>query len=152
MNRIAKHLLAGIAFVLPLGACAPVVTERGYIADVTKQDAIVVGTDTATTVEAALGSPTNRSSYGERTWYYVSATEEQFSFYRPEHSSRRIFAVTFDENDIVARTELYGLEDGRIVAFNDEETPSRGRELTFLQQMFGNVGKAPVPTSESGDR
>ncbi len=150
MKRFCMHLLAGAAILLPLAACSPVVTERGYIADVPKQEAIVPGTDTATTVEAALGTPTNRSNFGDRTWYYVSATEAQFSFYRPEHTDRRIFAIVFDENDVVARTEIYGLADGRVVAFNDEETPSRGRELTFLQQMFGNVGKAPITTSEPG--
>lgn len=152
MNGFRLRLLAGAAVLLSLSACAPVVSERGYIPDIARQDAIVVGTDSKTTVEAALGTPTNVSNFGDDVWYYVSATEEQYTFYRPENSARRIFAVTFDEANVVTGLETFGLEDGRAVAFNDEETPTRGREITFLQQMFGNIGRTPIPTSDADRR
>ena len=35
----------------------------------------------------------------------------------------------------------YGLEDGNVIAFNTNATPTRGRELTILQQLFGNLGR-----------
>ena len=41
----------------------------------------------------------------------------------------------------VSFVEEYGLQDGNIIAFNSESTPTRGRELTILQQLFGNLGR-----------
>ena len=61
-----------------------------------------------------------------------------------DDTDRRIIAVTFDENGLVSDVAEYGLEDGRVVAIADRETPTRGRELTFLEQLLGNVGRLPT--------
>jgi hypothetical protein len=56
--------------------------------------------------------------------------------------------VRFD-GDTVSSVEKFGLERGRIVAYNDEITPTRGRELGVLEQLLGNVGQtAPIPREE----
>jgi hypothetical protein len=34
----------------------------------------------------------------------------------------------------------YGLEDGRVIDLATRTTPTFGRELTVLQQLFGNIG------------
>ena len=47
-------------------------------------------------------------------------------------------------NGLVSDVAEYGLEDGRVVAIADRETPTRGRELTFLEQLLGNVGRLPT--------
>jgi outer membrane protein assembly factor BamE (lipoprotein component of BamABCDE complex) len=40
----------------------------------------------------------------------------------------------------------YGLEDGRIINFSDRTTPTRGREMTILQQLISNAGNvSPLP-------
>jgi hypothetical protein len=60
--------------------------------------------------------------------------------------------VRFD-GDTVAAVEKYGLERGRIVAYDDHETPTRGRELGVLEQLLGNVGRTPpVQLEEEGGR
>ena len=37
--------------------------------------------------------------------------------------------------------KYYGLEEGKIISYVDRTTPTRGRELTVLQQLFGNLGR-----------
>ena len=41
-----------------------------------------------------------------------------------------------------------GLDDGQDVAMSDRETPTRGRELTILEQLLGNVGRGQLPRTE----
>ncbi|MND02397.1 hypothetical protein D3C83_217680 [compost metagenome] len=45
----------------------------------------------------------------------------------------------------------YTLKDGKVVAFNGRETPTRGREMTILEQLLGNVGSGVLPNSEDDD-
>jgi len=41
----------------------------------------------------------------------------------------------------VTQVNRYGLEDGKVVDLVTATTPTYGRELTVLQQLFGNVGR-----------
>jgi hypothetical protein len=59
----------------------------------------------------------------------------------PKEVERQVIAIRFDQNDQVASLGQYGLEDGKIVDINSRTTPTKGRELTMLQQLFGNIGK-----------
>ena len=49
-------------------------------------------------------------------------------------------AVLFDRNDTVAAVNEYGIDDGRIIDLESETTPTHGRQLTILEQAFGNIG------------
>ena len=68
-----------------------------------------------------------------------------------------MIAIRFDQNDQVANLGQYGLEDGKVIDINSRTTPTRGRELTILQQLFGNIGKPGaggviVPGRDSGGK
>lgn len=129
------------AVLLATVACAPVVSQRGYIPDEEKFAAIQSGIDDKSSVEERLGTPTNIATFDGDVWYYISSTEEQFAFFEPETTERRILAIGFDAQGKVTKIDKYTLDDGMVVAFADGETPTRGRELSFLQQMFGNIGR-----------
>jgi len=38
----------------------------------------------------------------------------------------------------------YTVEDGRYVNYSDRKTPTRGRELSALEQIFGTIGRLPT--------
>ena len=40
------------------------------------------------------------------------------------------------------------LEDGQAVSMNRNETPTRGRQLTILEQLLGNVGRGQLPRED----
>jgi len=71
-----------------------------------------------------------------------------------------ITEITFNEAGQVAAVRTLGLEDGQRIAMNDRETPTRGRELTVLEQLLGTVGRGGmlprddegVPGNRPGDR
>jgi outer membrane protein assembly factor BamE (lipoprotein component of BamABCDE complex) len=131
---IVPLLAAGL-----LLSCAPVISQRGYLPDPASEAAIKAGSDTKTSVQSRLGYASITASFaqgGADNWYYVSATEKQVAFFTPTVLRRQILAVYFDKDNRVTGIRHYGLSDGHVINFEKRETPARGRELTFLQQLL----------------
>ena len=136
---------------LALGAllllgCTPVINQRGYLPDPGSEAAIKVGVDTKTTVQKRLGDPSTQSTFSEAStsWYYISSVEKQVAFFNPEVESRKILAINFDKDGKVIAMRHYSLRDGHIVSFETRETPSLGKEMTFLQQLFNATPGVPI--------
>jgi len=136
-------LYALLAACLILAGCTPVVSQRGYLEDLDAEAGVAVGTDTKTTIEKKLGDPSIQAAFSGDAWYYVSSVEKQVAFFNASTLSRHILAVYFDKDGKVADMRHYGLEDGHVVAFESRTTPTRGRELTFLQQLFNATPGVP---------
>ena len=76
--------------------------------------------------------------------------------------ARNVTAIAFDkESEQVKSVNNYTLKDGKVIAYNTRETPTRGREITVLEQMLGAVGHSGilprsdddgVPGTRPGDR
>ncbi|MBX9616545.1 MAG: outer membrane protein assembly factor BamE [Caulobacteraceae bacterium] len=149
MNKAVVRL-ALLAALAPLAvACAPVVGNHGFqVVDVNPKD-IVAGTDTKSTVLAQLGSPSAVSTFEDNIWYYISQTSERYTYNRPQVAQRTVTVITFDKaDDKVTEVRSLGLEDGQQLAMNDRETPTRGRQLTILEQLLGNVGRGQLPRTD----
>jgi outer membrane protein assembly factor BamE (lipoprotein component of BamABCDE complex) len=131
-----------------LVACTPVINQRGYLPDPAAEHAIKTGTDTKTTVQQHLGDPSTTATFGGDGWYYISTLEKQIAFFTPRIESRTILAVYFDKEGKVASVKHFGLKDGHVIAFESRETPTRGRELTFLQQLLNITPGTPVGQSQ----
>jgi len=144
MRAIGFTSLAGAA-VMAVCACAPVENQRGYVPDMEAIAGITVGMDTKDTVSMKLGNPSTQATFGNDTWYYISAHVEQNAFFAPRATERNIVAVEFSGDGKVSDIHKYTLADGRVVDFQTRETPSRGRTLTLIQQFFnavpGNIGR-----------
>ena len=56
-----------------------------------------------------------------------------------QQNNNTVFA--FNEDGTVADVLEFDLEDGQQVAINDRVTRTRGKELSFLEQLIGGVGK-----------
>ena len=135
--------LAVIAGSLVIAGCNPTLRTHGFRYTNNEAPELVPGEDDQASVLAQLGSPSTRGVFETDTWYYISATREELSYLRPTTRERRVFAVRFDDEGVVSEIEEYGLDDGRVVALVERETPTRGRELTLLEQLLGNVGRLP---------
>jgi acyl dehydratase len=85
---------------------------------------------------------------GDDVWYYVSQTMEKYTFNPAAVSQRTVVEITFNDANQVASVRTLGLEDGQQVAMNRRETPTRGRELTVLEQLLGNVGRGQLPRTD----
>jgi outer membrane protein assembly factor BamE (lipoprotein component of BamABCDE complex) len=136
-----------LASVLLMG-CTPVINQRGYLQDLDVEASIDTATDTKTTIQQRLGYPSTEATFTADAWYYISSVEKQVAFFHPTVESRAILAVYFDKDGKVTDLKHFTLQDGHVVDFETRETPSRGRELTFLQQLFNATPGAPVGSNQ----
>ena len=144
-----------------LSACAPITSYSGFQAIESDPKDVKVGTDTKSTVRGRLGSPSATGTFDPNTWFYMNQLKSRVAFKRPEVISRNVVAITFNkDSEAVESVNSYTLKDGKVIAFNGRETPTRGRELTILEQILGNVGRGSmlpqddetVPGNRPGDR
>ncbi|MCY4034693.1 MAG: outer membrane protein assembly factor BamE [Hyphomicrobiales bacterium] len=130
-----------IAGMLAVSACAASVDQRGHIFDDEKVASIQIGEVLRADVARVMGSPTVLPVSGGNVWYYVGGDVERFAFFYPTILDRKVVAFHFGEDGLVESVEMYGLEDGVDVSFVDDVTPSRGRNLSLLEEIFGNIGR-----------
>jgi outer membrane protein assembly factor BamE (lipoprotein component of BamABCDE complex) len=136
LRRLA---FAGIAATLIAG-CAATRDFHGYVPDQALATDVQPAVDTRSTVLARLGTPSTTSIFNDDLWVYMSATRELLTFYYPKVVAREIVAIQFDEDDVVSDVLVYDVNDGRTLAYNSRVTPTRGRELGILEQLFGTIG------------
>jgi len=132
-------LLAGAAALLP--ACTAITESRGYIIDPLLTEAIQPKIDNQQSVEGTLGRPTFTSQFGTPTWYYVSSITGQRPFNRPRIRNHSVLAVQFDPSGRVTKVERTGIEKVVFLDPNGNKTPVLGRERSFLEDLFGNIGQ-----------
>lgn len=149
------------AVAASLSACTPITSYSGFQAIESDPKDVKIGTDTKSTVRGRLGSPSATGTFDPNTWFYMNQQKSRVAFKQPEVISRNITAITFNkDSELVESVNSYTLKDGKVVAFNGRETPTRGRELTILEQILGNVGRGSllpnqddtVPGNRPGDR
>jgi outer membrane protein assembly factor BamE (lipoprotein component of BamABCDE complex) len=147
--RYRRPLLIGFAAavaVVAIAGCAPSVDHRGYLPQKAQLQQLQIGMPKPE-VEALLGSPSTTATVNMTgdSYYYISSVVEQRAFFEPQEVDRKVLAVRFDQLDQVQSFAQYGLEDGQVVNISDRRTPTRGKELTILQQMFSNIGRFSGP-------
>jgi len=145
---ISKLICAALIGVAITG-CNPILRNHGYVVDEdNRPQEVNPETDTKSSVLARLGNPSIKSTFeedtAEDTWYYVNSVRQRYAYLRPQIQERNITAITFNEDGQVTQVAEYGVEDGRYVNFSDRKTPTRGREISALEQIFGTIGRIPV--------
>ena len=153
MNRRLLRLSAAALCVATTAACvSPVQTYSGFRPERNNVEIVdpQVGVDTQDTVRQRFGSPSTTAIFDQTTWYYVSQIQEQRAFFRPQVTERQVMAVRFD-GQTVAGIEKFGMERGRVISFANETTPTRGRELGLVEQIFGNIGASPPIRTEDAE-
>lgn len=149
-RRAAFAALA--AGFLATAACAPISTYSGFQAIESDPKDVKVGVDTKSTVRGKLGSPSAQSTFDPNVWFYMNQVKERVAFRRPKIVARNVTAIAFNkETEQVESVNNYTLKDGKVIAYNGRETPTRGREMTILEQMLGAVGRGGMlPREEEG--
>ena len=143
-NRFRHGLLCSLTLATLLG-CAPQIDTRGNLPDPDAVLEIQPGIDDRSKVATILGTPSTVSTFEDDTWYYVSRRTEQIAFFEPEVVDQQVVMVKFGSDGLVSDMKVYGLEDGQIIEPVERTTPTSGRELTVLQQLFGNIGRFATP-------
>lgn len=132
---------AGLGLLALAAGCSSITNHRGYVFDEVLVAAIQPGLDNRDSVRGTLGQPTLTSQFGEPVWYYISSTTEQAPFTVPDIEQHNVLAIRFDEQGNVVAAERSGMERVARITPESDETPTLGRERSFLEDLFGNIGQ-----------
>ena len=136
---------AGLAIAAALGltlaACETTIDMRGYVPHAEQLEKLQPGVQTRQDVTDLLGSPSSVAMFKDETWLYISRKTSTLSFMKPTVLEQNVVAVDFDDRGMVADIRRYELADGKVIAHVSRKTPSPGKELSFVEQLIGNVGK-----------
>ena len=138
---------------LALAGCTSIRSYHGYVPETTNQGETFepeVGVDTRATLLTELGEPSTIGTFDRDVWYYISSRLQQRAFLKEETTWRNVKVIRFDPQGVVASIEEYNLEDGQEIASVARKTPTRGKELSFLEQLLGNVGRLPTEPGPGG--
>ena len=142
LRKIPLCAALGLALVgSGLAACAPTVDQRGNLPEPDKLAGIRPGATTKDEVAKILGTPSSTAVFDNKTWYYISRRTKQVAFFDPDVVDQQVYIVNFDERGVVKAVDHKELKDGLEIEPVPGATPAPGRELTFLEQVIGNVGK-----------
>jgi outer membrane protein assembly factor BamE (lipoprotein component of BamABCDE complex) len=137
-----RHLLGVFASVSVLASCAPSVEQRGNLPTPEKLSEIHAGSTTKDEVVKILGTPSSVSVFNnDKSWYYISRRTAQTAFFEPAVLDQQVYIVRFDEQGVVKTVDHKVLDDGKEITPVARATPAPGRELSFLEQLIGNLGK-----------
>ncbi len=134
--------------LLQVTACSPVLSQRGNMLEDHQVTEVVAGEHSRSDVLYILGSPTTQSTFNTDVWYYIGQETEKHGILDDEVVSERIVAVTFNKEGIVETIEDIDPERENI-PYARGKTPTHGNELTFMQQLLGNVGRFNAPQQSS---
>jgi outer membrane protein assembly factor BamE (lipoprotein component of BamABCDE complex) len=140
---IARASALALAGALLLGACTPLTSYQGFQAVEANPKDVKIGVDDKNTVMDRLGSPSVVATFDPNTWYYISQISDQVAFKHPQVKRRDVVAINFNKaDDKVAEVRTYALKDGKVIPYNKRSTPTRGREMSMLEQMIGSIGNS----------
>ncbi len=121
-------------------ACTPVTAQHGNLLQDYQIEEIETGKSTKSDVLRLLGSPTTQSTFDNNIWYYIGQETEKHGILDQKIVNERVVEVKFDKNDIVSKIEE--IEGGnQDIPYARTKTPTHGNNLTFMQQLLGNLGR-----------
>jgi len=146
--NVTKKIIILLAASAMTAGCNPILRTHGYVPTSEKPQEVNPDTDTKSSVLARLGNPSVKSTFEEEidddVWYYITSVRQRYAYLRPQIEDRTVTAIHFNPDGQVTQVAEYGIEDGVPVNYVDRRTPTRGREISVLEQIFGTIGALPT--------
>jgi outer membrane protein assembly factor BamE (lipoprotein component of BamABCDE complex) len=139
--RHLSSIFCAVSGIAVIAGCATSVEQRGNLPTPEKLAEIQPGVTSKDQVVKILGSPSSISIFSDKSWYYISRRTGQFAFFDPDVIDQQVYILNFDDQGVVKTIDHKGVQDARAIDPVPRSTPAPGRELTFLEQVIGNVGK-----------
>jgi len=129
--------LIGVAL---LSACAGSRDHRGMVIDHELASGIQVGVDNKDSVQRTLGRPSFTGQFDPNDWYYVARDTATLAFRLPRVTDQTVLHVRFDQAGNVSAVNQTGKELIASISPSGDKTPTLGRNKSFFEELFGNVG------------
>ncbi len=144
MNRFCVSVLSLLILAPALNGCVSVRTNHGYVLERGETELTAKeGVDTKESVLAKYGEPSLIGTFDTNAWYYLNSRDAARAFFKPKVQDRTVVAFRFDDEGYVSKVDEISYEEGIDVNLVNRSTPTRGKELSFWEQLLGNVGQLP---------
>ena len=129
------------ALALSVLACSPSPQVQGNVVDPDLLSQVKPGALSKDQVQTLIGTPSSVSTFDQNTWYYISKETERWAFLDPTVLNQQVIVVEFDDKNMVKAVHKYGEEDGNDVEMVTRTTPTRGKSLGVLDQLWSTLLK-----------
>lgn len=120
--------------------CTRLRGHQGYIGDATLLASVQPGVDNKESVQASLGRPTFVGQFDKNDWYYYARDTKQLAFSQPKANTQMVLKIRFDPSGNVVSSTQTGIENIANISPNGDKTPTLGRNASFFEEVFGNIG------------
>jgi outer membrane protein assembly factor BamE (lipoprotein component of BamABCDE complex) len=153
MARICtRSLFLAAASAAALAACTPEKDVHGMLPDKELVAEIKPGQTRQEDVTRILGTPSATATFDKETWYYIGEKTETTAFFKPDVLEHKVLVVRFTKDGVVEEVEqVDAKKDGKAITPVARETPTKGKELTLIQQLVGNVGRFNKDNKDTGE-
>jgi outer membrane protein assembly factor BamE (lipoprotein component of BamABCDE complex) len=136
------RLAAAISGAALAGGCSSIGIKehKGYVLDKELASAVQVGVDNKESVAKTLGRPSFTGQFDANDWYYISRDTRTVAFRSQRVLDQDVVHVRFDQAGNVASVNTSGEELVTKIDPVDDRTPTLGRQRSFFDEMFGNIG------------
>jgi len=151
LSRVGP-LVGMLALCLSMSACSwilPPPQTRGNKVDPDQLKELVPGTSTKADVTSLIGSPTQKATFDENSWLYITEVTRPRVGRTLGVLDQDVVVLTFDDRGVLTGVKKYTQDDAIPVAVASRTTPSPGTEASFMQQLIGNIGRYN-PTGSGG--
>tara|TARA_B100001564_G_scaffold187158_1_gene157144 strand:- start:2158 stop:2634 length:477 start_codon:yes stop_codon:yes gene_type:complete len=129
-----------LLILFSLNSCISQKLVHGNLPDAELVSILKVGIDSKKTTSQILGEPSFKGVLGDNSFYYVGTVNSKLAFLDPKLNSQFILELNFDKNNKLKKLYLYDENESKDISMSNLETKHSGKKLTFLQQIFGNIG------------
>ena len=143
-SKIVYNFLFTLLILFSLNSCISQKLVHGNLPDAQLVSLLKVGIDSKKSTTEILGEPTFRGVLGDNSFYYVGTVNSKLAFLDPKLDTQFILELNFDKNNKLKKLYLYDENESKDVSMSSLETKHSGKKLTFLQQIFGNIGVGSV--------
>ncbi|WP_135077796.1 outer membrane protein assembly factor BamE [Terasakiella sp. SH-1] len=124
-----------------VSACTSQYATRGNLPNEERMAEVIPGEVHARDVAEILGTPSTFSTFGGESWYYISERVEYYAFLEPKILDRKVIQIKFAKDGLVKWVNKADNQQVRRIQFVERTTPTAGNEITFFEQIFGNLGR-----------
>ena len=138
--KLVYNFLFTLLLLFSLNSCVSQKLVHGNLPDAQLVSILKIGFDSKKSTTQILGEPTFRGVLGDNSFYYVGTVNSKLAFLDPKLDTQFILEINFDKNNKLKKLYLYDENESKDVSMSSLETKHSGKKLTFLQQIFGNIG------------
>ena len=92
-----------------------------------------------------------KASFDENTWIYISERTYLRIMRTQGMEDLKVLTLTFDDKGVLRKITPIADKDQQPVTIVSATTPSPGTEVSFMQQLLGNIGRYnPIGGASTG--